>query len=92
MSAPKHLVFDAKKLFKKSRAFIDRKEKSVRVNKKKILSENSNLEQNKSTNITSDDSSDDSYTIIEDTPLEKHEADNRHIDMSLIEEIGFFSL
>ena len=92
MSAPKHLVFDAKKLFKKSRAFIDRKEKSVRVNKKKISSENSNLEQNKSTNITSDDSSDDSYTIIEDTPLEKHEADNRHIDMSLIEEIGFFSL
>ena len=91
MSAPKHLVFDAKKLFKKSRAFIDRKEKSVRVNKKKISSENSNLEQNKSTNITSDDSSDDSYTIIEDTPLEKHEADNRHIDMSLIE-IGFFSL
>ena len=92
MSAPKHLVFDAKKLFKKSRAFIDRKEKSVRVNKKKISSENSNLEQNKSTNMTSADSSDDSYTIIEDTPLEKHEADNRHIDMSLIEEIGFFSL
>ena len=91
MSAPKHLVFDAKKLFKKSRAFIDRKEKSVRVNKKKISSENSNLEQNKSTNMTSADSSDDSYTIIEDTPLEKHEADNRHIDMSLIE-IGFFSL
>ena len=92
MSAPKQLVFDAKKLFKKSRAFIDRKEKSVRVNKKKILSGNSNLEQNKSTNMTSADSSDDSYTIIEDTPLEKHEADNRHIDMSLIEEIGFFSL
>ena len=92
MSAPKHLVFDAKKLFKKSRAFIDRKEKSVRVNKKKISSENSNLEQNKSTNMTSADSSDDSYTIIENTPLEKHEADNRHIDMSLIEEIGFFSL
>ena len=47
MSAPKHLVFDAKKLFKKSRAFIDRKEKSVRVNKKKISSENFNTEQNK---------------------------------------------
>ena len=41
-------------------------------------------------NITSGNSSDDSYTIIEDTPLENHEADNRYIDMSLIEEsLGF---
>ena len=48
----KHLVFDAKKK-KKSRATVDRKEKSVRVNKKKISPENSNTEQNKSTNITS---------------------------------------
>ena len=56
----KHLVFDAKKQFKKSRAFVNRKQKSVRVNKKKLSSENSNTEQNKSTNITSDDSSDDS--------------------------------
>ena len=56
----------------------------------KPFRENSNTEQNKSTNITSGDSSDDSYTIIEDTPLEKHEGDNRHIDMSLIEEsLGF---
>ena len=48
------------------------------------------MEQYKSTNITSADSSDDSYTIIEDASLEKHEADNRHIDMSLIEEsLGF---
>ena len=38
---------------KKSRATVDRKEKSVRVNKKKISPENSNTEQNKSTNITS---------------------------------------
>ena len=74
----------------KSSASVDRKGKSVRVNKKKITSENSNTVQNKSTNITSDDSSDSSYTIIEDTPLEKHEADNQHIDMSLIEEsLGF---
>ena len=86
----KHLVFDAKKQFKKSRASVDRKEKSARINKKKISSENSNTEQNKSTNITSNDSLDDSYTIIEDTSLEKHERDNRHIDMSLIEEsLGF---
>ena len=83
-------MFDAKKQLKKWRPSVDRKEKSVRVNKKKISSENSNTVQNKSTNITSDDSSDDSQTIIEDTPLEKHEADNRHIDMSLIEEsLGF---
>ena len=34
----KHLVFDAKKQFKKSRASVDKKEKSVRVNKKKISS------------------------------------------------------
>ena len=79
-------MFDVKKQFKKSRASVDRKEKSARVNKNKISSENSNTEQNKSTNITSDDSSNDSYTIIEDTPLEKHEANNRHIDMSFIEE------
>ena len=82
----KHLVLDAKKQLKKSRAFLDRKEKSARVNKKKVSSENCNTEQNKSTNIASDDSSDNSCAIIEDTPLEKHEADNRHIDMSLIEE------
>ena len=49
------------------------------------------MEQYKSTNITSADSSDDSYTIIEDASLEKHEADNRHIDMSLIEESLDFS-
>ena len=53
-------MFDAKKQLKKWRPSVDRKEKSVRVNKKKISSENSNRVQNKSTNITSDDSSDDS--------------------------------
>ena len=45
-------MFDAKNQFKKSRASDDRKEKSVRVNKKKVSSENSNSEQNKLTNIT----------------------------------------
>ena len=53
-------MFDAKKQFKKSRASVDTKEKSVRVNEKKISSENSNMKQNKSTNITSDDYLDDS--------------------------------
>ena len=86
----KHLVFDVKKEFKKPRASVNRKAKSIRVNKKKPSSENSNAEQNKSTNITLDDSSNDSSTIIEDTTLEKHEADKRHSDMSLIEEsLGF---
>ena len=64
----------------KSSASVDRKGKSVWVNRKKISSENSSTVQNKSTNIT-DDSSNYSYTITEDTPLEKHEVDNQHIEM-----------
>ena len=60
--------------------------KSIRVNKKKLSSEDSNTKQNKSTNTTSDNISDDWSTVIENATVELYEAENRN---SVFRQSGF---